>query len=313
MSRAKVAVIGAGNVGATTAQRIAEGGLADVVLTDIVEGMPQGKALDLMEAAPVIGSGSRIEGADDLDAIEGADVVVITAGLPRKPGMDREELLRLNADIVGPIAETVARKAPDSIVIVVSNPLDIMTQLAMKRSGLDPASAGRIFGMAGVLDAARFACFIAMELDISPADVRAMVLGGHGDAMVPLPRFSTVSGIPIGELISAERIELLIERTRKGGGEIVNLLKRGSAFYAPSASVAAMVECVLKDAKRILPAAAYLTGQYGIDGVYCGVPVKIGADGAEEIIELPLTDDERAALHASAAGVRKGVETLGLL
>ncbi len=310
MSRAKVAVIGAGNVGATTAQRIAEGGLADVVLTDIVEGMPQGKALDLMEAAPVIGSGSRLEGANDLDAVEGADVVVITAGLPRKPGMDREELLKLNADIVGPIAETVARKAPDSIIIVVSNPLDIMTQLAMKRSGLDPK---RVIGMAGVLDAARFACFIAMELDISPADVRAMVLGGHGDAMVPLPRFSTVSGIPIGELIPAERIEALIERTRKGGGEIVNLLKRGSAFYAPSASATAMVECVLKDAKRILPAAAYLTGQYGVDGVYCGVPVKIGADGAEEIIELPLTDDERTALQASAAKVRQGVESLGIL
>jgi malate dehydrogenase len=227
MSRPKVAVIGAGNVGATTAQRIAESGLADVVLTDIVEGMPQGKALDLLEAAPVVGSAATLKGTNDLNDIAGARVVVITAGLPRKPGMTREELLKANANIDGPIADIVARRAPESIVVVVSNPLDIMTQLTMKRTGFEPR---RVMGMAGVLDAARFACFIALELGIAPTDVRAMVLGGHGDAMVPLPRFSSVSGIPITELITAGRIKALIERTAKGGGEIVNLLKTGSAY-----------------------------------------------------------------------------------
>jgi malate dehydrogenase len=266
MSRAKVAVIGAGNVGATTAQRIAEAGIADVILTDIVEGMPQGKSLDIYEAAPVVGSPARLRGTNDLADIAGSDVVV-------------------------------------------SNPLDIMTQLVLRRTGFEPR---RVMGMAGVLDAARFACFIAMELDIAPTDVRAMVLGGHGDAMVPLPRLSSVSGIPITEMISAERIAALVDRAAKGGGEIVNLLKTGSAFYAPSASATIMVASILRDEKRILPAAAYLCGQYGIKGVYCGVPVKIGAEGVDKIVELNLTAAELAALKASAEVVREGVKVLGI-
>ena len=310
MSRPKVAVIGAGNVGATTAQRIADSGLADVVLTDIVEGMPQGKALDILEAAPVAGSPARVRGTNDLADIAGARVVVVTAGLPRKPGMSREDLLRANADIVGPIADAIRAQAPQAIVVVVSNPLDIMTQLTMKRTGFEPR---RVVGMAGVLDAARFAAFIAMEIGLAPTDVRAMVLGGHGDAMVPLPRFSSVSGIPIPELITRERIEALIDRTRKGGGEIVNLLKTGSAYYAPSASVHAMVAAILRDEKRILPCAAYLDGQYGIRGVYCGVPVKLGGGGVEEIIQLSLTPEELKALRESAEVVREGVKTLGLI
>jgi len=309
VARPKVAVIGAGNVGATTAQRIAESGLADVVLTDIVPGMPQGKALDLFEAAPLVGSPARIEGANNLEIIAGARVVVITAGLPRKPGMTREELLHSNADIVGPIADAVAARAPAATVIVVSNPLDVMAQLTLRRTRFEPR---RVVGMAGVLDAARFACFIAQELALAPTDVRAMVLGGHGDAMVPLPRFSSVSGIPITELLSAERIAALVERTRKGGGEIVNLLKTGSAYYAPAAAVSAMVACILRDEKRILPCAAYLEGQYGVRGVYCGVPVKLGEGGVEEIIELPLTAEELSALRDSAETVRAGVRELGL-
>ena len=310
MGRPKVTVVGAGQVGATTALRIAEAELADVALVDIVEGMPQGKGLDLNESAPVVGADAILTGSNDLEAAAGSDVVVITAGLPRKPGMSRDDLLQKNAEIVGGVVDSVARVAPDTKIVVVSNPLDIMTQLAYARSGFEQE---RVMGMAGVLDSARFSWFIAEDLKVSVKDIRAMVLGGHGDSMVPVPRYTTVSGIPVTELIEASRLEELIDRTRKGGAEIVNLLKTGSAFYAPSASVTIMVAAILRDEKRILPAAALLGGQYGIDGVYCGVPVKIGANGVEEIIELQLTEGEIAALRVSAEKVREGVTALGLI
>jgi len=294
-------------VGATTAQRLAEKQLGDIVLTDIVEGMPQGKALDLMEAAPVEGYDATITGTDDIADIAGADLVVITAGLPRKPGMSRDDLLQKNAAIVGGLANAVGKHAPGAIVIVVTNPLDVMTHLVYRRTGFD---SRRVMGMAGVLDSARFRAFIAMELGVSIKDVQAMVLGGHGDSMVPLPRYSTVSGVPITEMMSPERIAALVDRTRKGGAEIVALLKQGSAYYAPSAAVACMVESIIRDRKRILPAAVHLGGQYGLTDVFAGVPVKLGSDGVEEIIELELTDEELAALHESAEQVRKLVEKI---
>ena len=309
MPRPKVTVVGAGQVGATTGLRIAQAELADVTLIDIVEGMPQGKALDLNEAAPVIAADSKLSGSNDLAASEGSDIVVITAGLPRKPGMSREDLLKKNAEIVGGVVVAVAAAAPQSKLVVVSNPLDVMTQLAMVRSGFEKE---RVVGMAGALDSARFSWFIAEELGVSVKDIRAMVLGGHGDSMVPLPRYTTVSGIPVTELMAPDRLAELIQRTRGGGAEIVNLLKTGSAFYAPSASVVAMVGSILRDEKRILPAAAFLTGQYGIEGVYCGAPVKLGEGGVEDILELDLTEDELAALRASAEKVREGVNALGL-
>lgn len=303
----KITIIGAGAVGATAAQRIAERELGDVVLTDIVEGLPQGKALDLLEAGPLCGYDSKITGTNDYRDIEGSDVVVITAGIARKPGMTREDLLKINGKIIGEVSQNIARYAPDSIVITVTNPLDIMTYVTMKTTGFEPS---RVFGMSGVLDSGRFATFIAMELGCSVRDIRAMVLGGHGDTMVPLPRFTTVAGVPITELLPENIINRLVQRTVNGGAEIVNLLKTGSAFYAPSAAVANMVEAVAKDTKRILPACAYLNGEYGRKDIYLGVPVKLGRRGVEEIIELKLTGDERKALDRSAEAVTEGIASL---
>lgn len=301
-ARKKVTVIGAGNVGATTAQRLAERDFYDVVLLDIpqVDGMPQGKALDLMESGPVYGYDSQITGTISYDDTAGSDVVIITSGLPRKPGMTRDDLLVTNANIVKQVTENVVAKSPNCFIIVVTNPLDAMVQLAHKVSGF---SHNRVIGMAGVLDSARYRTFIAQELQVSVEDVSAFVLGGHGDTMVPLPRYSTVSGIPITDLLPAERIAELSKRAANGGAEIVALLKTGSAFYAPSASVVAMVDSILLDKKRILPCAAMLEGQYGVNGYYVGVPVKLGANGVEQVIEIKLTEEESAAFHKSADAV----------
>jgi len=293
----RITVIGAGAVGATAAQRIAEKELGDVVLTDIVEGLPQGKALDLMEAGPLFGYDSKVTGTNDYQDIEGSDVVVITAGIARKPGMSREDLLRTNAKIIGEVSLNIARYAPRSVVITVTNPLDIMTYHTMKTTNFEPE---RVFGMSGVLDSGRFAAFIAMELGCSVRDISAMVLGGHGDTMVPLPRFTTVQGVPITELMPESAIQRIVDRTVNGGAEIVNLLKTGSAFYAPSAAVTNMVEAVLKDTKRILPVCAYLKGEYGYENIYLGVPAKLGRRGVEDIIELEMTDEEKKALDGSA-------------
>jgi len=306
----KIAVIGAGAVGATAAQRIAEKELGDVVLTDIVEGLPQGKALDLMEAGPLFGYDSKLIGTNDYRDIEGSDVVVITAGIARKPGMTREDLLKINTKIIREVSQNIAKYAPDSVVITVTNPLDIMTYVTMKTTGFE---SQRVFGMSGVLDSGRFAAFIAMELGCSVRDISAMVLGGHGDTMVPLPRFTTVIGVPITELMPGSTIERLMERTVNGGAEIVNLLKTGSAFYAPSAAVTNMVEAVVKDTKRILPVCAYLNGEYGMKDIYLGVPVKLGRRGVENVIELKLTDYERIALDKSAAAVKEGIASLNAL
>lgn len=278
-------------------------------MVDIIEGVPQGKALDMAESAPVEGFDCHLVGSNSYEEVGGSDLVVITAGLPRRPGMSRDDLLARNAEIVRSVVETVAEQAPDSILIMVTNPLDVMTYLAMRVSGFEPH---RVFGMAGVLDSARFRTFIAMELGVSVEDVQALVLGGHGDSMVPLPRYTTVAGVPITELLPPERVEALIQRTREGGGEIVNYLKTGSAYYAPSAAVAEMVEAVAKDKKRILPCSAWLTGQYGIDQLYVGVPVKLGKEGVEEIIELKLNPEELEALQRSAQGVRENVAKLGI-
>jgi malate dehydrogenase len=307
--RKKVSVIGAGHVGATTAQRIVEKELADVVLVDIVEGMPQGKALDLMETAPVMGYNTKIEGSNSYELTANSDVVVITAGLARKPGMSRDDLLAKNTAILTGVAKEVARYSPNATIINVTNPLDAMTHLIQQVTGF---SHERVMGMAGVLDSARFRTFIAMELNVSINDVTAFVLGGHGDTMVPLARYSTVAGIPITELMDAETIERLITRTRKAGGEIVGLLKTGSAYYSPSASAVAMVKAVLLDQKRIFPCTVYLSGEYGIDGLYVGVPIKLGAGGVEEIIEIKLTADEQAALNRSADAVRELVRKINL-
>jgi malate dehydrogenase len=302
MARPKVTVVGAGNVGATAAQYIAERELADVVLTDVVDGLPQGKALDLLQAGPIRGSDARLTGANDYDPTAGSDIVVITAGLARKPGMSRDDLLFKNAEIVGGVVQEVARRSPDAILIVVTNPLDAMAQLAWGKSGFP---RHRVLGMAGVLDSARFRTFIAAELDVSVENVTAFVLGGHGDTMVPLPRYSTVAGIPITELLPAEQVEAIVKRTRNGGIEIVNYYKTGSAYYAPSSAVVEMVESVLKDKKKILPCAAYLDGEYGMKDVYLGVPVKVGRRGVEQIIEVRLTEEEKRALEGSAAAVRE--------
>jgi malate dehydrogenase len=306
----KITIIGAGAVGATAAQRIAEKELGDVVLTDIVEGLPQGKALDLMEAGPLFGYDSKITGTNDYKDIEGSDVVVVTAGIARKPGMTREDLLKINTKIIREVSQNIAKYAPDSVVITVTNPLDIMTYVTMKTTGFDPA---RVFGMSGVLDSGRFAAFISMELGCSARDISAMVLGGHGDTMVPLPRFTTVSGVPITELLPEDAIRRLVDRTVNGGAEIVNLLKTGSAFYAPSAAVTNMVEAVVKDTKRVLPACAYLNGEYGKKDIYLGVPVKLGRRGVEEIMELKLTPDEKKALDKSAEAVKEGIASLNKL
>lgn len=309
-ARAKITVVGAGNVGATVAQYAVERELGDVVLVDILEGVPQGKALDLAQAGPIHGYDAVLVGTQGYEATEGSDVVVITAGLPRKPGMTRDDLLFKNAEIVAGVVDQVAPRSPQAILVLVTNPLDAMVQLAWKRSGFPPE---RVVGMAGVLDSARFRTFIAWELGVSVENVSAFVLGGHGDTMVPLPRYSTVAGIPITELLPPERIEALVRRTRDGGAEIVNLLRTGSAYYAPAAAVVEMVEAILKDKKKILPCAAYLRGQYGIHGLYVGVPVKLGRGGVEQVLEIRLTPEEQAAFHRSAAAVRELVEKLKLL
>ena len=306
--RKKVTVVGAGNVGATAAMRIAEKELADVVLIDILEDVPAGKALDLTEAAPVEKHDSRIVGVSgDYSEAKGSDIAIITAGIARKPGMSRDDLLSTNMGIVGSVAKEIAKVAPDSILIIVSNPLDAMCHVALDASGF-PES--RVIGMAGVLDSARFRAFIAMELNVSVENTHAFVLGGHGDTMVPLPRYSTVAGIPITELMASERIETLVDRTRKGGAEIVSLLKTGSAYYAPASAAVEMAEAILKDKKKILPCAALLKGEYGINDLFIGVPVKLGAKGVEEVILITLTDEEEKALKNSADAVRGLVEDM---
>src|SRR5579872_6570458 len=304
--KTKVTVVGGGNVGATVAQGIAQKELADVVVVDIIEGVPQGKTLDLMETAPVEKYDSILSGANNYDTTENSDVVVITAGLPRKPGMSRDDLLWKNEEIVAGVTREVAKRSPKAILVVVSNPLDAMCEVARRVSKFPRE---RVIGMAGVLDSARMRAFIAMELGVSVENTHAFVLGGHGDTMVPLPRYSTVAGIPITELISKERIDKIVERTRNGGAEIVNLLKT-SAWYAPGASAVEMVEAILKDKRKILPCAAFLTGEYGIHDLYVGVPVKLGRNGMEKVIEIKLTDDERAALNKSAAAVKELFDTL---
>lgn len=305
--RRKVTVIGAGNVGATTAQRIIETGLADVVLIDIVEGLPQGKALDLAEAAPIVGYDVRVTGTNDYADTANSQIIVATSGLARQPGMSRDDLMAKNAGIVASVVKQAADVSPAAVLIVVTNPLDAMCHVAMRASGFPRE---RVIGMAGVLDSARFRHFIAAELDVSVRDVRAFVLGGHGDTMVPLPRHSTVGGVPITELMSEERIAALVERTRNGGAEVVALLKTGSAYYAPAASVVEMIESILLDRRRILPCAAYLQGEYGYHGLFVGVPVVLGDGGMEKVIEISLTDDEKAALDHSAAAVRELVAKL---
>jgi malate dehydrogenase len=306
----KITVVGAGHVGATTAQRVAELGIAkEVTLIDIVEGMPKGKALDLWEAAPVLGYDTRLSGGTEYGMIDGSDIVIVTAGLPRKPGMSRDDLLKKNTEIVQGVAREIEARCPDAIVLVVSNPLDVMSYVMLKTTGFDRK---RVIGMAGVLDTARFRSFIALELDVSVRDVSAFVLGGHGDTMVPLPRYSTVAGIPLPHLLSEERIEALVDRTRKGGGEIVELLGSGSAFYAPSAAVVEMAEAIIRDRNRILPCAAWLQGEYGLSDVFVGVPVKLGAGGIKEIVEIELTGEEKKALHASAAHVKETMSKLNL-
>jgi malate dehydrogenase len=307
MPRHKVTVIGAGNVGATTAQRIAEAGLADVVLVDIVEGLPQGKGLDLAEAAPVVGHDARILGTNDYADTAGSDIVVVTSGLARQPGMSRDDLLAKNAGIVRSVVEQAARHSPNAVLIVVTNPLDAMCHVALKASGFPRQ---RVLGMAGVLDSARFRTFIAQELGVSVEDTHAFVLGGHGDTMVPLPRYSTVAGVPITELLSAERVRALVERTANGGAEIVALLKTGSAFYAPAASTFEMVEAILLDRKRVLPCAVLLDGEFGTKGLVVGVPVVLGASGMERVFEIGLTAEEQAAFDSSAGAVRELVAKL---
>ncbi len=301
----KVTIVGAGNVGATSAQRILEAGLADVYLVDVVEGLAAGKALDLAQAAPLVGHGGRISGGTDYAPAEGSNLVVVTAGIARKPGMSRDDLLATNARITTEVVQGVCRYAPGAMLLMVSNPLDVTTTIAHQVSGL---SRERVFGMAGVLDSARFRAFIALELGCSPQDVTAMVLGGHGDTMVPLPRHATVSGIPVAELIPPARLEEIVTRTRHGGAEIVSLLKAGSAFYAPAAAVTQMVAAVLRDEHRILPTSVRLAGEYGLNDVFLGVPALLGRGGVERVVELELTEAEREALHASAEAVRQTVE-----
>lgn len=307
----KISVIGAGNVGATLVQRLAEKELAKyVAVVDIVEGVPQGKALDIAESGPVYGYDTRVLGSNTYDVIAGSELVVITAGLPRKPGMSRDDLLDANAKIMTQVCENIKRYAPEATVIVVSNPLDAMCHVALQVTGFP---SNRVFGMAGVLDTARFRTFIAEELDVSVEQVQAFVLGGHGDTMVPLVRFSNVAGIPLTELLDAETIERLVTRARNGGAEIVQYLKTGSAFYAPSASVVEMVESIVKDKKKILPCSVYLQGEFGVNGLYVGVPVKLGKNGIEKIMEIALSDEERQQLNISVEDVRQNVEKLKTL
>ncbi len=307
MGRAKITIVGAGNVGATAAHWAAARELGDIVLIDIVEGVPQGKALDLYEASPVEGFDCRVTGTNDYADTADSDIVIITAGIARKPGMSRDDLINTNAGIVGSVTEEIASRSPNCVLIVVSNPLDVMVTKAHMVCGFPRE---RIMGMAGVLDSARFRAFISMELGVSIEDISATVLGGHGDSMVPLPRYSTVSGIPIPDLMPADRVESIVQRTRDGGAEIVNFLKTGSAYYAPGAAIVQMAEAILKDKKRILPCAALLDGEYGQKGIFMGVPVKLGAGGIEEVIELKLTSEEQAAFDKSAGLVRELIKTL---
>jgi len=298
----KITVIGAGNVGATTAQRLAEKGLSEIVLLDVVEGMPQGKALDLMQAGPIYGSNCKVVGTNTYEETENSDVIVITSGLPRKPGMSRDDLIKVNSGIVKSVVEQAIQKSPDAILVIVSNPLDVMAYVAYKISKFPRE---RVIGMAGVLDSSRMRTFIAMELNVSIENVHAFVLGGHGDTMVPMIRHATVAGIPVTELLSKDKLDAIIKRTREGGAEIVSLLKNGSAFYAPSASVVEMVDAILKDKKKILPCTVLCKGEYGINDIFLGVPVKLGKKGMEQIIEIKLNKEESDALGKSADAVRK--------
>jgi len=311
--RKKVTVVGGGFVGSTTAQRVVDRGLADVVMTDILEGVPAGKALDLLESTPIIRSDAQTQGistaSGTYEATANSDIIVITAGFPRKPGMSRDDLLKANYDVMKGVVEAVVKLSPNAILIIVTNPLDAMAHVALKLSKFPKA---RVIGMAGVLDSARMSAFVAAELNVSVENVTSFVLGGHGDDMVPLVRYSTVAGIPLPALLPKEKIDAIVTRTRKGGAEIVNLLKTGSAYYAPSAAVFEMVDAILKDKKKILPCAAFLEGEYGVNGLFIGVPVKLGAKGIEQIIEVKLEADEKAALDKSSASVRELVTVLGL-
>lgn len=309
MGRKKITVVGAGNVGATTAHWLVSKELGDVVLVDIVEGMPQGKALDLAQAGPIEGYDSRLVGTNGYRETANSDIVVITSGIARKPGMSRDDLLNTNAGIVGSVTEEIARTSPNAILIVVSNPLDAMAQVAFRKSRFPK---NRVIGMAGVLDSARMRTFLAEALNVSVENVTAFVLGGHGDTMVPLARYSTCAGIPVTELLPKDVLDKILDRTRNGGAEIVSLLKTGSAYYAPSSAAVEMVEAILKDKKKILPCAAYLEGEYGVNGLFVGVPVKLGAGGIEEIIQINLTTEERAQLQKSAASVQELVNVLKL-
>ncbi|MDO9350213.1 MAG: malate dehydrogenase [Deltaproteobacteria bacterium] len=309
MGRKKISIIGAGFVGATAAHWAAAKELGDIVLVDILEGIPQGKALDLFESAPIEGFDSNVIGTNTYEETKGSDIVIITSGIPRKPGMSREDLLDINRKIIESVVAEVTAKSPNAILIMVTNPLDTMTYLAIKKSGLPRE---RVMGMAGVLDTARYRAFIAMELRVSVEDIQALLLGGHGDEMIPLPRYTTVSGIPLSQLLPKEKIDKLVDRARKGGGEIVNLLKTGSAFYAPSAGAIQMAEAILKDKKRILPCCVYLNGEYGLKDICFGVPVKLGEKGVESIIELDLTEEEKGLVAKSAESVKKSILELKL-
>jgi len=308
--RNKVTVVGAGFVGATCAQRIIEKNLADVVLIDIVDGLPQGKALDIMESSPVEGFRASIIGTNDYKDTASSDVVVITAGIPRKPGMSRDDLQATNAGIVKGIVENIAKTSPEAILLIVTNPLDVLSYLALKVSGFKPE---KVIGMAGVLDSARYRYFVAEALSVAPSSVDAMVFGGHGDSMVPLPRYSAVNGKPLTELLSADKIKEIVKRTREGGAEIVGLLKTGSAYYAPSSSAVEMVKSILLDEKKVLPSSVFLNGEYGLKDVYCGVSAMLSREGVEKIIELELTAEEKAMLNASADEVKKNIKKLGLV
>jgi malate dehydrogenase len=307
--RKKITVIGAGNVGATLAHRIADKQLADVVVIDILEGVPQGKGLDLLQAGPIEGYDVKVKGTNDYRDTANSDLVVMTAGFPRKPGMSRDDLLKANFDVVKSAVEQAAKASPKAFLIVVTNPLDAMVQTAYRVSGFPK---NRVLGMAGILDSARYCTFIAEALNVSVQDVQGLVLGGHGDTMVPVPSYTTVAGVPVSQLMPKDQLDKIIERTRKGGGEIVALLKTGSAYYAPSAAVVQMIDAIFNDRKKILPCAAYLEGEYGIKGLFVGVPVKLGANGVEKIVEIKLTPEEQAALNKSAAAVKELVDIIGM-
>lgn len=308
--KAKVSIIGSGNVGATTAQLIAYAGFADVVLFDIAEGMPQGKALDIAEACPLWNSSVSVTGTNTYADTAQSDVIVITAGFPRKPGMSRDDLLHANADVIKKVTSETSRLSPESVIIVVTNPMDVMTQIALKVSGFSPK---KVIGMGGVLDSSRLRTFISMELGVSPEDVEAIVLGGHGDQMVPLPRFTTVKGMPITELMDKDKIDEVMHRTRNGGAEIVSLLKTGSAYYAPAAASVQMAKSIILDEKRALPCSAYLNGEFGINNLFVGVPVILGKNGIEKILEFDLTDAEKTLFHKSASAVKILIEKIGNL